>query len=66
MSKLIDSPFEICTVCDQYVFLDQTHEECAREHQCGQVHCPLKRYFAGGTPLKSTTKDTGSTSGRKR
>ena len=64
MSKLIDSPFEICSVCDQYVFLDQTYEECAREHKCGHQHCPLKRYFADRTPPVSTK--TGSDSIRRR
>jgi hypothetical protein len=40
------SPFDICEVCKEYVLLDQTHEECAREHECGNVKCPLSRFFA--------------------
>ena len=47
MSKLFDSPFEVCPVCEEYVFLDQSHAECAREHHCEQVTCPLARFFAG-------------------
>ncbi len=47
MSKLIDSPFEICPVCDEYVFLDQTHPQCAHEHHCGNIKCPLERFFVG-------------------
>ncbi len=47
MSKLIDSPFEICPVCDEYVFLDQTYRQCAREHHCGNMNCPLQRFFVG-------------------
>jgi hypothetical protein len=47
MSKLIDSPFEFCLVCDEYVFLDQSCHECAREHQCGNMKCPLERFFVG-------------------
>jgi len=46
MSKLIDSAFEVCPVCNEYVFLDQTHKQCAREHHCENVVCPLKRFFA--------------------
>ena len=47
MSKLIDSPLEICPVCNEYVFLDQTQKECAREHHCKNVECPLQRFFTG-------------------
>jgi hypothetical protein len=47
MSKLIDSPFEICPVCEEYVFLDQTYRQCAREHHCGNMECPLQRFFVG-------------------
>ena len=47
MSKLIDSPFEVCPVCDEYVFLDQSHRQCAREHHCGNMKCPLERFFVG-------------------
>lgn len=43
-----DSPIERCSVCKSYVLMDQTQEECAREHQCGRgTDCPLKRYFEG-------------------
>ncbi|GMQ96074.1 MAG: hypothetical protein BMS9Abin14_573 [Gammaproteobacteria bacterium] len=47
MSKFIDSPFEVCPVCDQYVFLDQSYRQCAREHHCGNMKCPLERFFVG-------------------
>lgn len=47
MSKLFDSPLEVCPVCDEYVFLDQTQKECAREHRCVNVECPLQRFFTG-------------------
>lgn len=47
MSKLIDSPFEVCPVCDEYVLLDQTQRQCAREHHCENVKCPLARFFVG-------------------
>ncbi|MGZ5092294.1 MAG: hypothetical protein ACXWCY_08150 [Burkholderiales bacterium] len=43
---MFDSPFEICEVCKQYVLVDQTHPECAREHDCHVAQCPLKRFFA--------------------
>ena len=47
MSKLFDSPFEICPVCDEYVFLDQTQRQCAHEHRCENIKCPLQRFFVG-------------------
>jgi hypothetical protein len=47
MSKLIDSPLEVCPVCDEYVFLDVTQRQCAREHHCENVKCPLARFFVG-------------------
>lgn len=47
MSKLFDSPFEICPVCAEYVLLDQTKRQCAREHHCERLECPLERFFTG-------------------
>ena len=45
---MFDSPFEFCEVCRQYVLLDQTHRQCAREHACTDpMGCPLRRYFTG-------------------
>ena len=45
---MFDSPFEFCSVCRQYVLLDQTEPQCVREHACnGDVACPLARYFTG-------------------
>jgi hypothetical protein len=57
---------EHCPTCKQYVRMDQTQEECAREHQCHTSNCPMKGYFhfvpaptgeapepaAAGTPRK--------------
>lgn len=43
---MFDSPFEYCAVCGEYVLLDQTCEECAREHRCG-TSCPLQAFFTG-------------------
>ncbi len=42
-----DSPIERCTVCGQFVLLDQTQKECAMEHGCGNRECALNRYFEG-------------------
>ena len=45
---MFDSPIEACPACGQMVVLDQTHRECAREHQCNtDVECPLRKYFTG-------------------
>ena len=57
MSKLIDSPFEVCPVCDGYVFLDQTQRQCAREHHCENVKCPLARFFVGREIQSVSTGD---------
>ena len=43
----LDSPFERCPVCDRYVLLDQTAEECADENRCNTRFCPLRRFFTG-------------------
>lgn len=43
-----DSPIERCPVCKEYVLMDQTQKECAREHRCHMGEkCPLKPYFEG-------------------
>ena len=57
MSKLFDSPFEICPICDEYVFLDQAQKECAREHHCESVKCPLQRFFVGREMQESAGTD---------
>ncbi len=45
---MFDSPFEFCKVCRQYVLLDQTQRECAREHACTDAtSCPLRCCFTG-------------------
>jgi len=48
------SPFEGCRICKEYVLLDQTQRDCAREHDCKVENCPLARFFAQtreGSPL---------------
>ncbi|HXX82515.1 MAG TPA: hypothetical protein VEN29_00895 [Casimicrobiaceae bacterium] len=45
---MFGSPFAFCPVCKEYVLLDQTHRECAHQHQCtGVPPCPLERFFSG-------------------
>jgi hypothetical protein len=45
---MLDSPFEFCGVCRAYVLLDQTQQQCVREHGCADpAKCPLRRYFTG-------------------
>lgn len=41
---MFDSPLHFCTVCRAYIALDQSHGECAREHDCSPP-CPLVRFF---------------------
>jgi len=57
---MFDSPFEYCSVCAQYVLLDQTQRQCAREHGC-RGSCPLQALFTGH---EFATRDPqGDTSG---
>jgi hypothetical protein len=41
-----DSPIGRCELVREFVLLDETQRECAREHGCtpGQI-CPLRGYF---------------------
>lgn len=43
---MFDSPFEFCPLCGEYVLLDQTQRQCAREHAC-KCACPLRPFFTG-------------------
>ncbi len=45
---MFDSPFEFCALCREYVLLDQTQKQCAREYACAPATlCPLDRFFTG-------------------
>jgi len=45
---MFDSPFEYCPACRAYVLLDQTQQQCAREHACKELSkCALRRLFTG-------------------
>ena len=43
---MFDSPFDYCAACGQYVLLDQTQKQCAREHGCA-MSCPIGQLFTG-------------------
>jgi hypothetical protein len=58
---MFDSPFTYCAKCGEMVLLDQTRRECAAEHRCGDIACPLVALFSGidfgsGQPAKTTAK----------
>ena len=57
MSSHLDSPFELCPVCEEYVLLDQAQQECAREHHCKNVECPLARFFVGKEMVDEASDD---------
>ncbi len=40
-SSMFDSPLEWCRVCKEWVALDQTAEECKRQHHCRDGACPM-------------------------
>lgn len=45
---MFDSPFDYCPLAKEMVLLDQTVEECAREHGCADSgKCPLYKQFMG-------------------
>ncbi len=48
---MFNSPLHFCPVCHQYVALDQSRRECAREHGClPQQPCPLAHLFSPPEP----------------
>jgi|WetSurSiteA1Bulk_404760.scaffolds.fasta_scaffold769165_1 hypothetical protein len=58
---MFDSPFTYCAKCGEMVLLDQTRRECAAEHRCGDVACPLAELFSGidfqaAQPAKATAR----------
>jgi len=44
------SPFDYCSVCKEYVALDQTVLDCAVKQDCRADACPLRKYFAAPEP----------------
>ncbi|HEX5392795.1 MAG TPA: hypothetical protein VFW68_05935 [Rhodocyclaceae bacterium] len=45
---MFDSPFDYCPLHNEMVLLDQTVEECAKEHGCADSgKCPLYNEFMG-------------------
>lgn len=42
---MVQPHIEYCSVCNKYVRLDQTREECAAEQGCDSKHCPMDQYF---------------------
>jgi len=44
---VFDSPLEWCGVCRQWVALDQSFAERARQHGCELESCPLARMLKG-------------------
>jgi hypothetical protein len=48
---MFNSPLNYCPVCRQYVALDQSQRECAREHDCSPAEpCPLAHLFTVHAP----------------
>ncbi|HTH41101.1 MAG TPA: hypothetical protein VL968_09955 [Rhodocyclaceae bacterium] len=56
---MFDSPFDFCPVHHEMVLLDQTLEECARDHHCDDpAHCPIGKCFVGtGDEARQLQKD---------
>ena len=48
---MFNSPLHYCPVCRQFVALDQSRRECAREHGClPQQPCPLAHLLSVPNP----------------
>jgi hypothetical protein len=47
---MFNSPLHFCKVCKQYVELDQSVEQCAREHGCRSEACPYASLFRPPAP----------------
>lgn len=45
MSVFVDAPFAHCTVCEEWVCLDQAPEDCPVERE--RRVCPLRAQFTG-------------------
>jgi len=65
---MFDSPFTYCAKCGEMVLLDQTRRECAAEHRCGDIECPLAAVFSGidFQPEPSTATTTKARTQRER
>ena len=49
---MFNSPMHYCKVCKQYVALDRSAEECAREHGCNVQSCPSADLFCEPAPAE--------------
>ncbi len=43
---MFNSPLQYCKVCKQYIALDQSQEECAKQHGCRVEVCPYAGLFS--------------------
>jgi len=59
-------PIEYCDLSDDYIHLNQSHANCAFDHNCGESefnNCPLKPFFSiSNTGRKKSSKDKQSIS----
>ena len=53
---MFNSPMHYCKVCKQYVALDRSAEECAREHGCNVKSCPSADLFCEPAPAEEGTQ----------
>ncbi|NMG77504.1 hypothetical protein [Aromatoleum diolicum] len=54
--SFFDSPIGRCEAVREMVLLDETQQECAREHGCASgFDCPLKGYFTEQSGVSDAT-----------
>jgi hypothetical protein len=57
--QMFTSPLDFCPHCRQYVALNRTHAECAGDHHCSALSCPLQEYFEAGVSKPMTEPAPG-------
>jgi len=54
---MFNSPLHYCTLCKQYVELDQTQQQCALQHGCKIDPCPVTHLFKPQTSTGEKSAD---------
>jgi hypothetical protein len=49
-------PFELCHICNDYVYKTETYSQCAKKHNCNRPAntCALKEYFSATHSMQKT------------
>ncbi len=50
---MFDSPLEWCSRCKDWVALDQSVQDCAKQHCCRDGECPMTALLCAAQPSKN-------------